>query len=221
MDMKALLIQSYDGSQFDTVFTGRRCLDTNGTNGQPLKDDYGRYQHPDCRDTNADFFHLAMTNLVGIAKRSVVVDITADIQVWNQPVRSFEILKYQPISQQDAMMQIHPLITKADTFFPADAASFVAVTTSMHYITEASGPQPLVKSGQVDQFSVTKTYDYILSLDAAGNINGGEWTGSSKVDHVDFLWLPTGRPADDSDVAGIKFGNVKQLLATSNACANN
>ena len=54
-----------------------------------------------------------------------------------------------------------------------------------------------------------------------GNINGGEWVGSSKKLHPDFLWMPTIK--SDTAVAadawdgsdGIKWTDVKMLLEKS------
>ena len=88
MDIKALLIQSYDQSNVETIFTAKRCQDAN-----PEQDAFGRFVDPNCRDLTPDLFHLAMTNMIGKLQRPFIIDITSTAEVWNQPVFGYEVLK--------------------------------------------------------------------------------------------------------------------------------
>lgn len=92
-----------------------------------------------------------------------------------------------------------------------DAEGFVEVRMSVDYVTEShalaepTGPN-------IDRYIRTDRYHYILELDGTGNIIGGEWVGSSRSNHPDFLWLPTrargGNPYIDLDT-------VRELVAKS------
>jgi hypothetical protein len=99
--------------------------------------------------------------------------------------------------------------------FSANAAKFFHVKAEVKYITEASASTDGNLAATIDQYTRTDRYEYVLEVDAAGKINGGEWVGDSKKQHPDFLWLPTG--VSGSSVAGgkITFAKVKELLDKS------
>ena len=107
--------------------------------------------------------------------------------------------------------------------FNANAESFVYLETDLRYISEpaASVDGALVTSSSYSNWIKTDNYKYILELDAQGNIIGGEWVGTSKKLHPDFLWMPTVK--EDTAVAadswdgsdGIKWSEVKMLLEKS------
>ena len=108
----------------------------------------------------------------------------------------------------------------ANYVFNARAVKFQQVTTEVDYITESSASTDGNLSARIDQYTRTDRYEYILELDAAGKIIGGEWLGSSKKNHPDFLWLPIS--ASGSTVAGgaIKYAEVKALIDLSIADEN-
>ena len=58
----------------------------------------GRITNSECRDLNAGAFHVAMTNLLGLQGRGFVEDRTFDYEVWNQPVKSYEVHTMEEIS---------------------------------------------------------------------------------------------------------------------------
>lgn len=64
MDLKALITQLYAQSGIPTAFAGTRC------NIDSPRDQYGRFIDPRCRDVTPDFFHIAISNLIGIQRRS-------------------------------------------------------------------------------------------------------------------------------------------------------
>lgn len=99
--------------------------------------------------------------------------------------------------------------------FNANAVSFVYVKSEVDYISEASSSTDGNLSTRVDQFTHTDRYEYVLELDARGWVIGGEWVGSSKQAHPDFLWLPTG--VSGTSVAGgaIQYAVVKDLVLES------
>ncbi len=99
--------------------------------------------------------------------------------------------------------------------FNAAAKSFVHVKSEVDYISEASSETDGNLAASIDQYTRTDRYEYVLELDAAGKVLGGEWVGSSKTSHPDFLWLPTA--VSSTSVAGgaIKYELVKALVMES------
>ncbi|KAJ3087478.1 hypothetical protein HK102_011007 [Quaeritorhiza haematococci] len=208
-DLKALITQMYDGTAIGTVFGGGRCDDV-----EPPTDIHGRYSSFECRDLTSDFFHIAVTNMLGSFSTSFVADVDARAEVWNQPVRSFEIIQNTPITLDEGAKLINP---ELQTYpFNQFAVSLAHIKMRFDYIVESRQDGPLVSTGLVDQFTKQDVYEYVLELDANGVIIGGEWVGISKTNHPDFLWLPQNRPSDDTTVAGgINYATVRNLLEQS------
>lgn len=98
--------------------------------------------------------------------------------------------------------------------FNSRAASFVAVTLDLQYISESTASTGNT-GAVIDQYTGTDRYDYLLELDAAGKIIGGEWTGASKQSHPDFLWLPTGVATSSVAQGKISYATVKALVMES------
>lgn len=100
------------------------------------------------------------------------------------------------------------------TFNP-DAKSFAYLRTQVQYISESSAETDGNLRSRIDSYTGTDTYEYVLELDAAGKILGGEWVGESKKLHPDFLWLPL--KASTPSVAGgaITYAQVKSLIDES------
>ncbi|MBI5482336.1 MAG: proprotein convertase P-domain-containing protein [Deltaproteobacteria bacterium] len=180
-DIKALLLTMYDRSS--SLMLGGRC------NEKELeRDENGRLKRDECRDTNAGSFHVVVTNMLGRYKRAFAEDRTAGYQVWNQPVRSFEVLEQKEVTAAEAMAALG--VQNATSYtFNANAKKLFKVRTTVRYITESdASTEPLLD--HIDSYTRTDTYDYILELDANGNIIGGEWINYSRDTHPDFLWLP-------------------------------
>ena len=107
--------------------------------------------------------------------------------------------------------------------FNDSASSFMYLETDLRYISEpaASVDGNLTSGSNYSNWIKTDSYKYILELDAQGKIVGGEWVGSSKKLHPDFLWMPTVKhdvavAADAWDGSdGIKWSDVQMLLEMS------
>jgi len=214
MDLKGLITQLYDGTGYGTVFAGSRC-----NAEQPQTDQYGRFQDNECKDATPDFVHLALTNMLGRFNKSILADVTATSQVWNQPILSYQILATQQYSASDAA----GMVSEGQTTytFNTNAVYFHYYKTQMNYISEGASEGPISGIDIVSQYTKTKTYEYILELDGSGVIIGGEWINESKSDHPDFMWMPTSRPTDDTTVAnGIRYDAVRKLVAQSSSCTS-
>jgi hypothetical protein len=102
-----------------------------------------------------------------------------------------------------------------DYVFNNTAAKLYHVRLDVDYITEAPSWLDGNLSNRIDDFTRTDHYQYILEVDSNDKIIGGEWIGSSKQNHPDFLWLPVGRK--DSPIAGgaISYSHIQELLDAS------
>ena len=67
--------------------------------------------------------------------------------------------------------------------FNTEATDFVYIKISVNYV----------------QFAV-RTYEYILELNQKGKVIGGEWVGSSKSEHPDFIWRPSDPRPENSNL---------------------
>jgi hypothetical protein len=213
-DIKALLTQVYDGAEITTVFTGARF---NGPDDPADLDQYGRYKDAARRDIGPGFFHIAITNIMARFKKSFVVDVTAGAQVWNQPVRNYDVVEMKEMDMTEASLQFFK--TPSYPFNP-DAKSLAYVKTNFFWIVESGDDGPLVATGRVDAFTQSAAYEYLLELDADKNIIGGEWVNEARYEHPDFLWFPASKPpANTVTSIGLKYSDVEKLLEDSLKCA--
>ena len=206
-DIKALLITQYDRTS--AYMLGGRCNEK-----EVERDEHGRIKASHCRDTNAGAFHVVAANMLGVYNRSFAEDRTYDYEVWNQPLRDFEVLSKQEVSAQEAMAALGQADAESSSY-NEEATRFAKVRTKVRYITEPhqSSTEPLVPAVENnDSYTGSDTYEYILELNDEGEILGGEWLGYSQASHPDFLWLPTvarsGNPHVNIDL-------VRELLELS------
>ncbi|OWZ18082.1 Transglutaminase elicitor [Phytophthora megakarya] len=213
IDIKGLISDVYDGAGVATVFTGARY---NGKDDGT--DEYGRHTNAAYRDINPAYFHIASANILGKLNGTFVADVDAAAEVWNQPVRGFKVYEQTAMSLEEA----------AETFYGLEkypwneaAKSLVYVKSRLSWIFETYTDGGLVSSGQINQYTTGKYYFYLLELDDAGEIIGGEWVYNSDSDHPDFLWVPKSKPAADTvtDI-GLSYADVSMLLEKSVACAD-
>ena len=220
-DIKALFAIIYDRSKATII--GGRCNEFKVDRDETT----GRITNSECRDLNAGAFHVAMTNLLGLQGRGFVEDRTFDYEVWNQPVKSYEVHTMEEISIEEA----HRLLN-VDTENPSDCVStfeasegdycyqrgvdqLFKVETKLHWLTESDASTLALGNLHINRYSRSDDYDYILEV-KNGEIVGGEWVGPSMNNHPDFVWLPsgTGRIARQIEKANVGLLNrLAQLTA--------
>lgn len=206
-DIKALVTLVYDSTRARGV--ALRCELEPGL--REAFDRYGRPVREECRDTNAGTYHLLMTNYLGIRGESFVEDRVRGFEVWNQPMRGYTITKKVEVSAEEANRLVG---TEEGAFtyrFNEQARQVVHVALEARYIGESPASQDGNLRAQIDRYTGTDRYEYVLELDDSGRILGGEWVGDSKRNHPDFLWLPlsrTGTAAEDL----ITYQNVRRLV---------
>ena len=62
----------------------------------------------------------------------------------------------------------------------------------MSYVTEVAAHRAPLKQ-QYQDYTKTLRLEYMLELDAAGIVIGGEWASDNR---PDFLWIPTAKPLE-------------------------
>jgi hypothetical protein len=312
-DIKALVTLVHEGVV--TRFASRRCNE-NDSNGDIEYDEYGRPKNGDCIDTNPGTFHLLLTNFLGLRQESFVYDRTYDYQVWNQPLRDFDVTEMTEVDGLRANELIGATSTGGTTTeleatveqgawhhfdaiaveggdkvtvrmsgsgdgdlhvrfgsqaddsnydcrpydsgssevceldVPADATQmFVSVNgyseaevdvnvtvggeapteylfndravkwfevrLTARYISESSSSTDGNLADRIDNYTHTDRYHYILEIDEDDRIIGGEWLGSSKTAHPDFLWLPVRSGRQSAAGGKIKYSEVIGLLNQS------
>lgn len=189
-DIKALITLSYDfGLKSKSLSETCEIRNTGGADGIQYNE-FGipTAEFKDCADTNAGTFHTVIANYIGIQKIGLVEDRTYDYETWNQPLRGYKIWKKYP-KIIDATKANQLLGAEGDKYaFNPNAVSFRQIKLSLRWITEAHAETDGNLSSQIDDYTKTDVYEYILELDAEGKIIGGEWIRGSQQDHPDFLW---------------------------------
>jgi hypothetical protein len=141
-----------------------------------------------CSDINPGTLHVIMANQLGLMKKAFMVDRDPGSQIWNQPVYGFTTT----------------VVGSAQSDEPK-AASGVLVHSILYYTDELKNSlwTPVVNT---PAFTFDKIeMDYILDLDAAGNIIGGSYQNNS--DHPDLAWLPDSQIKIEGD-----FSNLNNLI---------
>ena len=177
-DIKALLTY-YEGviASSSARMIGARCEVKFSRNPQAAL-------NSECRDVNAGAFHIALANYIGLSAAPVIGDITRDSEVWNQPIHSY---RSQVVGQQGPSAGAAPGTVRE-----------LVVNTQISYSSEVA-PNWYPTNGTRGHSDGTKSYQYRLELDGAGQIIGGEWLTQ---DRPDFVWVSE-RPLFGGYYAGI------------------
>lgn len=134
----------------------------------------------DMDDIYPDEFHRLLEKYIDTGKSAIICDIQPDEMVWNFPLYKYES-------------------SWSESWFDD---SKIKVKTTCWYVNDD------VKPNFIGTRSFAVRYTYNLYLDEKGNIEYGEWTGKSRSNHPDFVWVPT------SDAPNPKKGNLE------NPCLN-
>jgi hypothetical protein len=187
-DIRALASLIWAKSYAETRFIGRRCEDE-----EPARDADGRVTDPACRDLNAGAWHLSIVNQLGRARRSLVLDATAEREVWNQPILSYRYQYFRPGGRRAVSSLADAKVALRDwrddpyrKFRSRGTTHLVGIEMELTYGVE-SRPLQLEDERSVQPETRTVQYRYDLELNAAGEILGGEWHSNV---HPDFLWVP-------------------------------
>lgn len=179
-DIKALIAEIYMNADYEFL-GGNRCeKDRNAFASPDGRIDKTRMD--ECEDINPGTLHVAIANWIGKAKHTLVMDYNSDLEVWNYPLYKYDVLTKTDVSAADARNLVSGVRT--DYVFNPAATRFVHLQTRLTY-AEATRQEII---GQL--FPKTMDLSYVLELNGAGEILGGEWAGAqSQKNHPDFLWV--------------------------------
>ncbi len=155
-DIKALLALSVDQTSATYApYIGQRC--------HP-----GAPNSLGCWDSNPASFYIAISNMVGVLKKPLVIDVDRGPEVWNSVVKSYSSV----LSRTESISpRAHP-----------ETVREVRVDMTVQHTVGAS-PQ---KYPVGESLSSTK-YSFTLELDSRENIVGGEWISDAR---PDMIWVP-------------------------------
>lgn len=188
-DIKALGSLLWANAASSTRFIGGRCNDKEPTTDPTT----GRTTSSQCFDTNPGTWHLAIVNQIGVSRRSMVMDVTFDYEVWNQPTYGYSYRYFDPQTRQykaklaDATIPMASYTADKFRTFRSPAAQFVVgIQMSVSYVVET---RPSHREDDNPSHDAIQQVDYYydLELDANKKIIGGEWYTNK---HPDFLWTP-------------------------------
>jgi hypothetical protein len=177
-DIKALMAEIHMNADYEFL-GGNRC-DVEGSVPLP-----GQRADPtvmaECEDVNPGTFHAAIANWLGRMKHVLVMDQYSGDQVWNYPLYAYEVQSLESITEQQARQAV--VGNGGEYVFNPGAAKFALVRTKLTF-TMAQRNESIGK-----QYPGEMQLQYVLELDAAGDIVGGEWVGESQQRHPDFIWV--------------------------------
>ncbi|MBF0315968.1 MAG: hypothetical protein HQK52_21285 [Oligoflexia bacterium] len=161
-----------------TYFQGEVCSGSECSAGARSEDVYPTIVDKSAfNDINPGAFHLILTNLIK-SGQGFVSDRTSDRQVWNQPVFGYE---YTIKSENNK--------PSYNNRAPATVKE-VTVEMRVDWVAEVGASDQAYSGTEKEKESIAfSNYNYVLELDASGNIIGGRWLGNSKKEHPDFIWM--------------------------------
>jgi len=133
-----------------------------------LQENPEKADSPECWDANPGTFHVMLTNMIGLASTAFVCDEDRSIEVWNQPMTKY---KYT----------LGKTSAPTNTSAPGTVKE-QSVSLTMYYAKETY-PSPTAHKPLI----LNNKYNYLLDLDADGNILGGSYD-KNQWERVDFMW---------------------------------
>jgi hypothetical protein len=174
-DVKALM--TFDAEFYferQTVQVGRACL----TNSPQTPDEIAA-----CAGMNAGAMQVILGNQIGLQQKGFITERQPDAEIWNQPVYGYT---YETLgSATSTVAGAHGVLVHAVLDYTEDL--------------DESYVQPVVGTPNF-HFNTIKM-DYILDLDAQGNIIGGTWQPGS--DRPGYFWLPTNHLDFTNSLSGL------------------
>lgn len=179
-DIKALLAYAWATNGGPSGVMGSRC------------NTFKRTANKGCRDTNPGSFHLALTNLIGIHKKPLIIDTDSGPQVWNRPVISYSFTYFNPQFRNYTRKLSNAIIESAkytnDPYKNQRAKGtkkILGVRSELEVIDDTE-PSTLQCDSAINDKKFKIVYTYDLELDQNGKILGGMWHQPS---FPDFVWV--------------------------------
>lgn len=185
-DIKALLAEIHMGAKF-YFLGGNRCGLIESGSLTPPQNRQDRTAMGLCDDVNPGTFHVAVANWIGIQKYPLIADIHGKEQVWNYPQWKYKIESREVDAAEANRIIQGPNSDTVYTFNPA-AKAFRSVSMTLTR-SEAFFSEMMTSQVEPAKRYKDSVYYYILELNEAGEIIGGEWVAGSQKEHPDFIWV--------------------------------
>lgn len=225
-DIRGLITLKWAESPFDTNYAGGRCWKELA---QIRKDEHsGAIDDQECFDVNPHAFRIILSNRIGLRKQSIVMDATFDAEVWNHPIRSYQVLSHFNPATGEIFGFDDKILQEAFALFGSNKDPFLKLREKkwqeahkhnqrwIRYknkngkefrptwiVGETMAVHYLTETVPThgrpyEDEIITVIYSYDLELDENGLAVGGEWYSNK---HPDFLWAPAdgARPKNDWD----------------------
>ncbi|POM74459.1 Transglutaminase elicitor protein [Phytophthora palmivora] len=154
--------------------------------------------------------------MLGLLNSTFIIDKEAGYGVWNQPVVGFEVYEQTSLTTAKAAKQFYNL---DEYIWNQNASSIVYVKSRLSWIDGMITDDGHVRLGRTEDFLTGANYTYLLELNDAEEVIGGEWLYESNDVHPDFLWLPTSKPLSNLTTSiGLSYPKVTMLLEAAAAC---
>jgi hypothetical protein len=193
------------------VRVGDRCAVPGKVAGEALPED-GKVptvskkdsEKAECADVNAGAFHIVLASMIGLNSHGFVADVDRYNDVWNQPVTGYEsaIVGEEALSAKDIKNGVSRKVRMKTKMTYGEELIFYSAEEAANGEVGFVSKEPV--TGTPAQTFKSRDYEYVLELDLAGNIIGGEWISEGR---PDMLWM---KKKDD------KFMNGKMPLAGLN-----
>lgn len=186
-DIRALLSEINMNAKAKFI-SGRRCnLSQIEVKGRPALRTNPEVQDA-CDDVNPGNFHLALVNFLGRMKQPIIFDENMNDEVWNFSIYRYRSTFSPPLDEAQAIAALALPQAPSTWVFNRRARSWVKVSTTVSY--RSSSDEINQYSGWTNVNPLETTYDYVLELDENGDVIGGEWSGATRWNHPDFVWIP-------------------------------
>lgn len=139
----------------------------------------------ECADVNAGAFHVVLTNMIGINSQGFIAEVDRFNDVWNQPVYSYDskIVGEVALTEKDIKNGVDRKIrVKTDMTYAEELVFWKQKYADEGYLGFVS-KDPV--TGTPAQSYATRNYEYVVELNNAGEIIGGEWISDTR---PDFIW---------------------------------
>jgi hypothetical protein len=189
-DIKSLASLLWANINTDSLFIGGLCNDKDPA----IDPENGRNISDKCFTTTPDTWHMSIVNQIGVSQRSLVVDVTYDYEIWNQPVLAYEYT-YVNLNTEQTNHQLADAMLKIDEYHNDPFSNYrnnrtthiVGIAMSFDYMVQTI-PIAATNDHPDKDAIFTVRYLYDLELNASGKIIGGEWRTNL---HPDFIWTPS------------------------------
>lgn len=213
-DIKALGSQLYARAQEDVIFLGKRCR------SRAL----GLFTNA-CDETNPGTFHRALINRVGVMGKTFIADVSPGPEVWNYPVKNFEITYFNVFTEEESknFQDVMEWFVKKGRFAKSgkrhkNTAAIVGVRAIVRY-ADMRPSNLLETDGTENDKVLEKEYLYDLELDSGFNVLGGE---SLSGNLPDFIWAPNDLTYPLSDPEQVNSPrNQTELTAMAKVASKN